>query len=107
MTDFIYEEAFDPEVNIKVIGVGGGGNNAVNRMIEIYIRGFGSVPEGPPFFIFTLHTEPVHWDIFIFTFVTSYGKLHTAALQGTRHNNLENKIFAFTHCTEFAFMKCV
>ena len=26
-------------VNIKVIGVGGGGNNAVNRMIEEGIRG--------------------------------------------------------------------
>ena len=28
MTDFIYEDAFDPDVNIKVIGVGGGGGNA-------------------------------------------------------------------------------
>ena len=25
MTDFIYEDAFEPDVNIKVIGVGGGG----------------------------------------------------------------------------------
>ncbi len=33
MTDFNFEEAFDPQVNIKVIGVGGGGGNAVNRMI--------------------------------------------------------------------------
>ncbi len=32
MTDFIYEDAFDPEVNIKVIGVGGGGGNALNCM---------------------------------------------------------------------------
>ena len=24
MTDFIYEDAFEPDVNIKVIGVGGG-----------------------------------------------------------------------------------
>ena len=36
---------FEPEmtndcgVNIKVIGVGGGGNNAVNRMIATNIRG--------------------------------------------------------------------
>ncbi len=34
MTDFIYEEAFDPDVNIKVIGVGGGGGNALNCMVE-------------------------------------------------------------------------
>ena len=33
MTDFIYEYAFDPDVNIKVIGVGGGGGNAVEHMI--------------------------------------------------------------------------
>ena len=31
-TDFIYEDAFDPDVNIKVIGVGGGGGNALNCM---------------------------------------------------------------------------
>jgi len=30
---------FDSGVNIKVVGVGGGGNNAVNRMIETNIRG--------------------------------------------------------------------
>ena len=34
MADFIYEDSFDPDVNIKVIGVGGGGGNAVNRMIQ-------------------------------------------------------------------------
>ena len=34
MTDFIYEDAFDPDVNIKVIGVGGGGGNAVEYMYE-------------------------------------------------------------------------
>ena len=33
MTDFIYEDAFDPDVNIKVIGVGGGGGNALNCMV--------------------------------------------------------------------------
>ena len=32
MTDFIYEDAFDPDVNIKVIGVGGGGGDALNCM---------------------------------------------------------------------------
>lgn len=32
MTDFIYEDAFEPDVNIKVIGVGGGGN-ALNCMV--------------------------------------------------------------------------
>lgn len=32
MADFIYEDAFDPDVNIKVIGVGGGGGNALNCM---------------------------------------------------------------------------
>ena len=39
MTDFIYEDAFDPDVNIKVIGVGGGGGNAVNRMVENGVQG--------------------------------------------------------------------
>ena len=34
MADFIYEEAFDPDVNIKVIGVGGGGGNALNCMVD-------------------------------------------------------------------------
>lgn len=32
MTDFIYEDTFEPDVNIKVIGVGGGGGNALNCM---------------------------------------------------------------------------
>ena len=30
--------------NIKVIGVGGGGNNAVNRMVESELKGFNSYP---------------------------------------------------------------
>ncbi len=34
MTDFIYEEAFEPDVNIKVVGVGGGGGNALNCMVD-------------------------------------------------------------------------
>ena len=34
MTDFIYEESFEPDVNIKVIGVGGGGGNALNCMVD-------------------------------------------------------------------------
>ncbi len=34
MTDFIYEEAFDPDVNIKVVGVGGGGGNALDCMVD-------------------------------------------------------------------------
>ena len=33
MTDFIYEDAFEPDVSIKVIGVGGGGGNALNCMV--------------------------------------------------------------------------
>ena len=33
MTDFIYEDAFEPDVNIKVFGVGGGGGNALNCMV--------------------------------------------------------------------------
>ncbi len=32
-------ENFTPNVNIKVVGVGGGGNNAINHMIETNIRG--------------------------------------------------------------------
>ena len=36
---FELEENFDSGVNIKVVGVGGGGSNAVNRMIETNIRG--------------------------------------------------------------------
>ena len=33
------EDLFGSGINIKVIGVGGGGNNAVNRMIATNIRG--------------------------------------------------------------------
>ena len=36
---FEHDESFDSGVCIKVIGVGGGGNNAVNRMISANIRG--------------------------------------------------------------------
>ena len=36
---FELEENYESGVNIKVIGVGGGGNNAINRMIETNIRG--------------------------------------------------------------------
>lgn len=34
MSDFNYEETMEPDVNIKVIGVGGGGGNAVNCMVD-------------------------------------------------------------------------
>ncbi len=37
--EFDFEPTYDSGVNIKVIGVGGGGNNAVNRMISTNIRG--------------------------------------------------------------------
>ncbi len=37
--EFDFEQTYENEVNIKVIGVGGGGNNAVNRMISTNIRG--------------------------------------------------------------------
>ncbi|HBJ19127.1 MAG TPA: cell division protein FtsZ [Clostridiales bacterium] len=37
--EFDFEPVFENGVNIKVIGVGGGGNNAVNRMISTNIRG--------------------------------------------------------------------
>ncbi len=36
---FEHDETYDSGVCIKVIGVGGGGNNAVNRMISANIRG--------------------------------------------------------------------
>ena len=36
---FEHDDVFENGVNIKVIGVGGGGNNAVNRMIEANIKG--------------------------------------------------------------------
>lgn len=36
---FELEENFESGVNIKVVGVGGGGNNAVNRMIATDIKG--------------------------------------------------------------------
>ena len=36
---FEFDDSFDSGVNIKVIGVGGGGNNAVNRMITSNVRG--------------------------------------------------------------------
>ena len=37
--EFDFEQVFDSGVNIKVLGIGGGGNNAVNRMIDTNIRG--------------------------------------------------------------------
>ena len=36
---FEFEPQMDTVVTIKVIGVGGGGNNAVNRMITSEVRG--------------------------------------------------------------------
>jgi len=36
---FEFDDNFETGVNIKVIGVGGGGNNAVNRMISSNVRG--------------------------------------------------------------------
>ena len=36
---FEYNEVIDNGVKIKVVGIGGGGNNAVNRMISTKIRG--------------------------------------------------------------------
>ena len=37
--EFDFDARYESAVNIKVIGVGGGGNNAVNRMIQTNIRG--------------------------------------------------------------------
>src|SRR5690554_5447236 len=34
-----FDTSIDQQANIKVIGVGGGGNNAVNRMIEHGVQG--------------------------------------------------------------------
>ena len=36
---FEHDEFSTSKVNIKVIGVGGGGNNAVNRMISSNVKG--------------------------------------------------------------------
>ena len=36
---FQFEAGLDNVVNIKVVGIGGGGNNAVNRMISNGIQG--------------------------------------------------------------------
>ena len=36
---FEHDDAYSSGVNIKVIGIGGGGNNAVNRMISTNIKG--------------------------------------------------------------------
>ena len=37
--EFDFEQVYDSGVNIKVIGVGGGGGNAVNRMIKSGLTG--------------------------------------------------------------------
>ena len=37
--EFDFEQVYDSGVNIKVIGIGGGGNNAVNRMIDDGLAG--------------------------------------------------------------------
>ena len=39
MMEFDFDPSYESNVNIKVVGVGGGGNNAVKRMIETNIRG--------------------------------------------------------------------
>ena len=36
---FEFEQGLDNVVSIKVIGVGGGGGNAVNRMVESGVQG--------------------------------------------------------------------
>ena len=36
---FEHDDLLESGVSIKVVGVGGGGNNAVNRMISTNIRG--------------------------------------------------------------------
>ena len=38
MTDFVYEDSFDPQVNIKVVGVGGGGGNALDCMVSADVK---------------------------------------------------------------------
>ena len=37
--EFDFEQVLNSGVSIKVVGVGGGGNNAVNRMISANIQG--------------------------------------------------------------------
>jgi len=37
--EFDFEQVYDSGLSIKVMGIGGGGNNAVNRMISTNIRG--------------------------------------------------------------------
>ena len=37
--EFDFDTSYESNVNIKVVGVGGGGNNAVKRMIQTNIRG--------------------------------------------------------------------
>ncbi len=37
--EFDFDTTYDSAVKIKVVGVGGGGNNAINRMIQTNIRG--------------------------------------------------------------------
>ena len=39
MANFEFDACETSVVNIKVVGVGGGGNNAVNRMVEAGIKG--------------------------------------------------------------------
>ncbi len=38
MTDFVYEDSLDPQVNIKVVGVGGGGGNALDCMVQADVK---------------------------------------------------------------------
>ena len=38
MTVFVYEYSFDPQVNIKVVGVGGGGGNALDCMVQADVK---------------------------------------------------------------------
>jgi cell division protein FtsZ len=38
MADFVYQSEYDPDVNIKVVGVGGGGGNALNCMVASGVK---------------------------------------------------------------------
>jgi len=76
---FEHDDSLECGVNIKVIGVGGGGNNAVNRMILTNIRGVDFVSvntdrqalrksEAPNQLVIHLSytfTEPFYADTFI------------------------------------------
>ena len=64
--EFDFDTSYESNVKIKVVGVGGGGNNAVKRMIQTNIRGveFIAINTDPEAAIFKIAHIGIVGDIY-------------------------------------------